>query len=179
MMTIWYLVKMTNNMWISCTLRKHWKVPSDLVEKRANKFLVAYLSHIILSYISGIFWAYLGHVSDISRLLVRISSASGVSIFGIFNPFPRVHDLSSDFLTTPTCQLKITMEAVRKLDCRGILYFAVRYQYCIRRLTGGKQAGKLDQSLEGGEQLLISLTLACCCLLLHHQNILGPCSTFS
>ena len=29
--------------------------------------------------------------------------------------------------------------------------------------SGGKQASKLDRSLEGGEQLLISLTLACCC----------------
>ena len=36
-------------------------------------------------------------------------------------------------------------------------------QYCTHHLTGGKQASKLDQSLEGGEQLLISLTLACCC----------------
>ena len=145
----------------------------------------AYLRHIIcisesyLGHISGIFWAYLWHISGISRLLVRISSASSVSISGIFNPSPRVHDLSSDFLTAPACQLKITMEAVRIFDCRGIWYFAVCYQYCIRRLTGGKQAGKLDQSLEAGEQLLISLTLACCCLLLHHQNTLGPCSTFS
>ena len=59
------------------------------------------------------------------RLVVKIvfkikvissPSASSMSIFGIFNPSPRVHDLSSDFLTTPACQLKITMEAVRIFD---------------------------------------------------------------